>query len=346
MRLLLATDAWAPQVNGVVRTYENTCAELKRMGNEVEVIQPQLFKTFPCPTYPDIKLAMFPRKHIAEIIPRFGPDAIHIATEGPIGYATRAYCMDNNIPFTTSFHTQFPEYVRMRAPVPMNVSYSLFRRFHSTACRTMVPTDSQRQKLLDRGFKNVVIWSRGVNTEIFKPYREKPYQLPGPVFLYMGRVAGEKNIGAFLDLDLPGSKVVVGDGPDLLKLKKRHKDVLFTGFKFGRELAEHISAADVFVFPSLTDTFGIVLLEAMACGVPVAAFPVTGPIDVVTNGITGVLDQDLGKAARAALELNPQDCINFAQKRTWHACTQSFLRHLQPAHRERIYTGNRLSVEY
>jgi len=342
----LATDAWAPQVNGVVRTYENICEQFEQLGNEVTVINPALYKTIPCPIYPDIRLALFPKSLAWKLVEQHEPDAIHVATEGPIGLAVRAWCIENSVPFTTSFHTQFPEYLRLRAPVPLDWSYSLYRRFHAPASRTMVPTESQRQKLLNRGFKKVVIWSRGVNTDIFKPYGKRLYSLPGPIFLYMGRIAVEKNINAFLDLELPGSKVVIGDGPDLEKLRKHYPDVHFTGYKFGLDLAEHIAAGDVFVFPSLTDTFGIVLLEAMACGLPVAAFPVTGPVDVVNHGVNGILDTDLRKAALVALELDPANCIAHAHKHTWRASAQTFLRHLQPAHNNRVYTGNRFSVEY
>ena len=346
MKIVLATDAWAPQVNGVVRTYENVCRELKQLGNEISVIEPSLFRTIPCPTYPDIRLALFPGNLTAQLLEEYCPDAVHIATEGPIGLAARAHCLRNGIPFTTSFHTQFPEYIRLRVPVPLALSYAAVRRFHQPACRTLVPTDSQRQRLIDRDFDNVVIWSRGVDTSIFKPGNKRLYDLPGPIFLYFGRVAVEKNIEAFLQLDLPGSKVVVGGGPDLEKLKKRYRQVHFTGYKFGRELAEHISAADVFVFPSLTDTFGVVLLEAMACGLPVAAFPVTGPIDVVISGVTGVLDHDLRKAALAATKLNPGDCVEFASQHTWRRSAQVFLSHLQPVCNGRMYAGNRFSVEY
>lgn len=344
MKLLLATDAWTPQVNGVVRTYENVCAQLRLLGNEVEVIHPQLFRTLPCPTYPDIRLAIFPKILIAKLLEKHQPDAVHIATEGPIGYATRACCLQQGLPFTTSFHTQFPEYLRCRAPVPLDWSYALYRRFHAPACRTMVPTESQREKLLQRGFRNVVIWSRGVDTDTFRPGEKNLYPLPRPVFVYMGRVAVEKNIEAFLALDLPGSKVVIGGGPDLEKLKKRYPGARFTGFKFGRELAAHLAAGDVFVFPSRTDTFGVVLLEAMACGLPVAAFPVTGPIDVIDRGVTGILDEDLQQAALAALALDPAACIAAARKHTWRASTQTFLSHLQAAHSERSYSGKRLSA--
>ena len=345
MKIVLATDAWAPQVNGVVRTYQNVCKYLESIGNDVEVIHPNLFRTVPLPTYPDIRLAVFPANKVAKLIENSHADALHIATEGPIGFAARNYCLKHKLPFTTSFHTRFPEYIRLRAPVPLALSYSVVRRFHGSAVRTLSPTDSQTRALKERGFKNVVTWCRGVDSTIFKPWQKNLFDLPRPIFAYMGRVAVEKNIEAFLKLDLPGSKVVIGDGPDLEKLQKRYDKVHFTGMKHGKELAENVSSADVFVFPSLTDTYGVVMLEAMACGLPVAAFPVQGPVDVVKNGITGVLDEDLGKAAIAASKLNPQDCIDFASTRTWRETAQTFVRHLQPLHNERIYSGQRFSVE-
>lgn len=329
MKIAIVTDAWEPQINGVVMTYRNTGQQLEELGHEVRFITPNEFKTIPCPTYPSIGLAVLPGRQTTKILSQYAPDAIHIATEGPLGHSARSYCLKYDIPFTTTFHTQFPEYIRMRAPIPVSWSYAYVRRFHTPASRTMVPTPSQREKLIRWGFKNVVIWSRGVDTKLFKPDSKSFLDLPRPVFMHMGRVAVEKNIEAFLELTLPGSKIVVGDGPDLDKLQNKYPQVLFTGFKFGEELARHIAAADVFVFPSLTDTFGIVLLEAMACGIPVAAYPVTGPIDVVENGTTGILDQDLEKAALAALELNPQDCIDFASSHSWQRCTETFISHLE-----------------
>jgi glycosyltransferase involved in cell wall biosynthesis len=330
MRIAIATDAWRPQVNGVVRTYECAGAELERLGHEVLFINPDGHLTVPCPSYPSIRLAVWPRRRIANQIREFAPDAIHIATEGPLGHAVRRYCLRQGLPFTTSFHTQFPEYIRMRAPVPIDWSYAYVRRFHAPARATLVPTESQRRRLQARGFRNVVLWSRGVDTMVFKPGRHDALGMTRPIFMYMGRVAVEKNVEAFLALDLPGSKVVVGDGPDLAKLAQRYPAVRFTGFKFGEELARHLAAADVFVFPSLTDTFGIVLLEAMACGVPVAAFPVTGPIDVVRQGVTGVLDADLRRAALAALELDPEDCIEYARAHSWQRCAEALLGYLAP----------------
>ncbi len=328
MRIAIVTDAWKPQVNGVAITYENLGRQLELMGDEVRYIAPDEFRTLPCPSYPSIRLAMFPRPGVAKKLQGFQPQAIHIATEGPLGHAARTWCLRNGMPFTSSFHTQFPEYIRMRAPIPICLSYAYLRRFHRYATHTFVPTESQKNKLLEKGFRNIVIVSRGVNTDLFKPGSKSFLSCPRPVFLYMGRVAVEKNIEAFLQLGLPGSKVVVGDGPDLERLKHQYPEVLFTGFKFGAELSRHLAAADVFVFPSLTDTFGIVLLEAMACGLPVAAYPVTGPIDVVRDGVTGVLDNDLGKAALAALELDPRACTDYVKQYSWSACAETFRNHL------------------
>ena len=330
MRIAIVTDAWRPQVNGVVRTYENTLIELKKLGHEVLIINHEGHQTIPCPSYPSIRLAILPKRRLVAQLTEFNPDAIHIATEGPLGHAARSWCLQKQLTFTTSFHTQFPEYVRMRAPIPVDWSYAYVRRFHKPAQRILVPTASQRERLLERNFQNVVIWSRGVNMAVFKPRNKAFLDLPRPVFMYMGRVAVEKNIETFLKLELPGSKVVVGDGPDLEKSQEKYRDVHFTGFKFGEELAQYLAAADVFVFPSLTDTFGIVLLEAMACGVPVAAYPVTGPKDVVLNGVTGILDEDLQKAAVAALELDPRDCIEFTRSHSWRKCSETFVNHLAP----------------
>lgn len=328
MRTAIVTDAWKPQVNGVAVTYENLGRQLELMGDEVRYIAPDEFRTMPCPSYSSIRLAVFPRPGVAKKLRGFRPQAIHIATEGPLGHAARTWCLGNGMPFTSSFHTQFPEYIRMRAPIPICLSYAYLRRFHSHATHTFVPTESQKNKLLEKGFRNIVIVSRGVDTDLFKPGSKSFLSCPRPVFLYMGRVAVEKNIEAFLQLGLPGSKVVVGDGPDLERLKHQYPEVLFTGFKFGAELSRHLAAADVFVFPSLTDTFGIVLLEAMACGLPVAAYPVTGPIDVVRDGATGVLDNDLGKAALAALELDPRACTDYVKQYSWSACAETFRNHL------------------
>lgn len=335
MRIALVTDAWQPQVNGVVRTLNTTLQYLSAAGHTVTAITPLDFRTLPCPTYPDIRLALFPARGVARRLSAFGPDAIHIATEGPLGLAARRYCLRHRLPFTTSFHTQFPEYIRLRAPIPVAWTYALLRRFHAPAVRTLVPTPGQRDKLLARGFGNLHIWSRGVDVDVFNPRDPVHYELPRPLAIYMGRVAVEKNIEAFLNLSLPGSKLVIGDGPDLQRLRARYPDCHFLGPKFGRELARHLAGGDVFVFPSRTDTFGLVLLEAMACGLPIAAYPVQGPLDVVTQGETGVLSEDLATAIKEALALSREACVALARRYSWASCTATFAGNLAPFERKR-----------
>jgi glycosyltransferase involved in cell wall biosynthesis len=330
MRITVATDAWQPQVNGVVRTLGHTAKYLKELGHEVQVITPQGFVTYPCPTYPSIRLAAFPKQGVRRMLSDFHPQAIHVATEGPIGHAASAWCRSLALPFTTSYHTQFPEYVRARVPLPISWSYAYLRRYHRRAVRTMVATPSMRARLEAWGFRNLVIWARGVDASLFHPGPKSFLSDSRPITMYMGRVAVEKNIEAFLNLDLPGSKYVVGDGPDLEQFRSRYPDVKFVGQKSGPELTAYLAASDVFVFPSLTDTFGLVLLEAMACGVPVAAFPVTGPIDVVQQGKTGILHQDLRQAVLEALTLDPADCIAYAKQHSWRSWTERFVSLLEP----------------
>jgi len=328
MRIAIITDAWDPQINGVVTTLCKTGESLTAMGHEVLLVTPQGFRTVSCPTYPSIQLAINPSGKVRRMLSDFMPHAVHIATEGPLGWAARNYCKTEGLAFTTSYHTQFPQYIRLRVPLPISVSYAVLRYFHGAAVRTMVPTASQRRELKRWRFDNVVIWPRGVGTGLFRPADKSFLQAPRPISMYVGRVAVEKNIEAFLDLDLPGTKYVVGDGPDLDKLRRKYPEVYFTGAKRGAELAAHMAAADVFVFPSRTDTFGIVMLEAMACGVPVAAFPVTGPVDVVRNGETGVLNEDLGTAVHSALQLNSWVCREYALRCSWQAATESFAANL------------------
>lgn len=334
MKIVIVTDAWYPQTNGVVTTLNRTGTCLREMGHEVMYVTPEKFRTIPLPTYAEIRLSLFPYAKVARMLDEFAPEAIHIATEGPLGGAARRYCRRRGLKFTTAYHTRFPQYVRMRAPIPVSVSYAVLRRFHRQAQRTMVPTESIRKELTDKGFSNVVIWSRGVDTETFQPGDKNFLQAPGPISMFVGRVAVEKNIEAFLRLSLPGTKYVVGDGPDLQALSQKYPDVQFVGYKFGEELVKHIAAADVFVFPSRTDTFGLVMLEAMACGVPVAAYPVAGPIDVVQQGVTGVLDEDLGKAVTAALKLNSKDARRYAEQHSWMMATRQFFSHLEYNPRE------------
>lgn len=330
MRIAIVTDAWHPQVNGVVKTLSTTASQLQTMGHAVLVVEPSLFNTFPCPTYPEIRLAWFPSRQIETLLDDFKPDAIHIATEGTLGGAARSWCIRNRFPFTTSYHTQFPEYIRARMPIPMAFTYAFLRNFHGAAARTMVATPTMQKQLEQRGFKNIVRWTRGVDLDLFKPQRKDFLPFPRPIWIYVGRVAVEKNVEAFLSMPAPGTKVVVGDGPARADLQSRYSKVQFAGYKFGAELAAHIASADVFVFPSRTDTFGLVLLEAMACGVPVAAYPVTGPIDVIEQGVSGAMNEDLGAAARAALLLDPEKCRAHALRYSWEAATVQFLENLQP----------------
>ncbi|WP_448952694.1 glycosyltransferase family 4 protein [Labrys neptuniae] len=324
MKILIATDAWRPQVNGVVRSLEHTAAAAARQGVEISFLAPDRFWSVPMPSYPEIRLALPPFGAIERHIEAEKPDYVHIATEGPIGLITRRACLRKGRPFTTSYHTRFPEYLAARAPVPLDWSYRWIRRFHNAGAGTMVSTPAFERELAGRGFKRLMRWSRGVDAELFRPRPERVFELPGPIFLYVGRVAVEKNIEAFLDLDLPGSKVVVGSGPALDMLRLRYPAVHFAGMLAGEELAKAYASADVFVFPSLTDTFGIVLLEAMASGLPVAAFPVTGPIDVISPKV-GALDNDLARAALACLELDPADARAEALKYSWDACARQFV---------------------
>jgi glycosyltransferase involved in cell wall biosynthesis len=331
LRILLVTDAWAPQVNGVVVTLTNTVRWLERWAHEVHVLSPEGFRTMPMPTYPEIPLALFPGRAVAERIRMVDPDAIHIATEGPLGGAARAYCVRNNLHFTTAYHTCFPEYVKPRFGVPLAITYAWLRRFHGRASAVLVSTPAIRTLLEGRGFTNIVEWSRGVDTELFHPVEERTTDLRRPMFLFVGRVAVEKNLPAFLSLDLPGSKVVVGDGPDRKMLERRFPDAVFTGAKRGGELASWFQRADAFVFPSRTDTFGLVLAEAMACGTPVAAYPVRGPIDVVKDPAAGVLDNDLGAAAMKALTLDRDKVAAYGRRFTWEHSTRQFVSSLVPA---------------
>lgn len=331
MRILLVTDAWAPQVNGVVVTLENTVRWLERWGHHVRVISPAGFRTFPMPTYPEIPLALFPGREVARRVAEFEPDALHIATEGPLGAAARACCLRSGMSFTTAYHTCFPEYVKPRFGIPRAWTYAWLRRFHSRSSAVLVATAAIREMLEARGFEKVADWSRGVDEALFRPAPERFTDLRRPVFLYVGRVAVEKNLPAFLGLDLPGTKVVVGDGPDRRMLQERFAHVRFVGTRRGAELASFYQRADVFVFPSRTDTFGLVMAEAMACGTPVAAFPVRGPVDVVRDPKAGVLDNDLGAAAMAALALDREKVARYARRFSWEQSTRQFIANLVPA---------------
>jgi glycosyltransferase involved in cell wall biosynthesis len=331
MRILIATDAWYPQINGVVTTMVNTVRELKAMGHEVGLVTPNGFRTFPCPTYPEIRLALPGAERIRRRVRDFAPEAVHIATEAPIGIATRGHCMRVGIPFTTAFHTQFPEYVHARCRLPVGVTYRWMRWFHAPSVAVMVPTPEIHRRLAARGFANLTRWSRGVDTALFRPAPRPRKGRDAPIFLYAGRVAVEKNIETFLGLDLPGIKWVVGDGPARASLQARFPDAVFHGMKHGAELAHYYQQADVFVFPSRTDTFGLVMLEAMACGTPVAAFPVTGPIDVVRDRAVGVLATDLRAAALQALSLDRGAARSYALRYPWRAATEQFVANLAPS---------------
>jgi glycosyltransferase involved in cell wall biosynthesis len=327
---MIVTDAWEPQVNGVVRTLKQTMDELQKMGHTVGIITPNAFKTIPCPTYPDISFSILPRRGVAKQMKAFAPDAIHIATEGPLGLAARSYALKHGLPFTTAYHTRFPEYVQARTRIPLAWTYRFLKWFHGPSIAVMAPTQVVKDDLEKYGFDNVVIWSRGVDLEIFKPQPSKVLNSAHPIFLYVGRVAVEKNIEAFLEIDLPGSKWVVGDGPALKEIKEKYPLVNYLGVLNQYQLAEVYAAADVFVFPSKTDTFGLVLLEAMACGLPVAAYPVTGPIDVLGNSSAGVMHEDLRIACMEALRIPRETARAHAEKFSWKAASEQFAHHLKP----------------
>jgi glycosyltransferase involved in cell wall biosynthesis len=326
MRILVATDAWHPQVNGVVRTLTMMAEAAKGFGVDVSFLTPQSFRTFALPSYRDLRLALPYGAKIARLIDEARPDSIHIATEGPIGLLVRRYCGKHGLPFTTSFHTRFPEYISARLPVPESWIWATLRWFHGPSQAVMAATPALAAELRSRGFRNVVLWPRGVDTGLFHP-RAADLGLTRPVFLCVGRVAVEKNLEAFLDLDLPGTKVIVGDGPARAALARKYPQAAFLGALQGEALAEAYAAADVFVFPSKTDTFSLVLLEALASGLPVAAFPVTGPRDVIGTAPVGVLDDDLQMACLSAQLISPQACLEFAARYTWEASARVFVEH-------------------
>jgi glycosyltransferase involved in cell wall biosynthesis len=330
--ILFISDAWHPQINGVVRTIEMTAAELESRGYRVSVIGPGDFRSLPLPHYPEIRLALPTRNRLAAQIEALAPDAIHIPSEGPLGWAARHYCRQRGLKFTTSYQTQLPEYVTEYSPVPASLPYAVLRRFHAAAEAVMVPTPSVEKTLAERGFGNLCQWSRGVDTALFHPQPKPPLDPAKPVMLSVGRLAKEKNLDAFLALDLPGRKVVIGDGPERKRLEKTYPDAEFRGFLTGAPLAAAYSQADVFVFPSRTDTFGLVLLEALSCGVPVAAYPVAGPLDVLgaqnPAAPVGIMREDLGAAVRGALALDRGQCRDYALRHGWVAATDQFLTHL------------------
>jgi glycosyltransferase involved in cell wall biosynthesis len=330
MKILLITDAWLPQVNGVVRTFRSVIDLLERRGCRFRVISPDLFPTFPLPTYPEIRLAWWVDHKISRTVKEFRPDAIHIAAEGTLGLAARNYCTIVGIPFTTSYATRFPEYVYARFRLPESATFRFLRWFHSSSSKVMVSTETLRGELLEKGFRNLVLWTRGVDTDLFRPRTDTLLEDPGPILMYVGRVAVEKNIRAFLDLDSPGTKYVVGNGPQLEELRGLYPGVRFVGMKHGAVLGRYYASADVLVFPSRTDTFGLVILEALACGVPVAAYPVPGPLDVLGDSAAGAMDDDLGQAVRKAVTIPPSICRAHAVKFTWKKAAESFLENLCP----------------
>ncbi|MBB4265304.1 glycosyltransferase [Roseospira visakhapatnamensis] len=335
MRICIVTDAWRPQINGVVRVIESVRREVEAAGHQVTVIEPGAFLSVPMPTYREIRLAVFPARKLRRLIDAARPDAVHIATEGPLGLAARALCKRRGWPFTTAYHTRFPEYVQSRTGVPLAWMYAWMRHFHKPATRVLVPAASTLTELRRRRLRNLWLWSHGVDTQVFRPTEGASFSdLPRPLFLFLGRIAVEKNLPAFLDLDLPGSKMVAGVGPERESLQRRYPGVRFVQPDDDEAIARCYSAADVFVFPSLTDTFGLVLLEALACGLPVAAFPVAGPRDVLADTDpdhpVGVLDDDLRKAALAALALDPAPCRAHALRHDWAAVATLFLEALAP----------------
>jgi glycosyltransferase involved in cell wall biosynthesis len=329
MNILVATDAWEPQVNGVVRTLKSLANAVRKFDAAITFLTPDGFPSVAVPTYPGLRCALPSPREVAQRIERVAPDAIHIATEGPIGAVVRRYCVKRGLPFTTSYTTRFPEYIAARVPIPEAWSYAVLRYFHAAARVTMVSTPSLMAELAGRGFKNLGMWTRGVDTDLFRPERAIDLGLPRPIFATVGRVAVEKNLAAFLALDLPGSKVVIGTGPEEAELRRRFPEAVFLGALKDERLAAHLAMADVFVFPSLTDTFGVVQLEALACGVPVAAYPVTGPLDVIANNPVGVLNEDLRVACLEALNISRTACRDYALTRSWETSAKQFMTHLR-----------------
>jgi glycosyltransferase involved in cell wall biosynthesis len=333
MKICIVTDAWIPQINGVVKSLQNTIQELKKAGHEVLVIEPTGFANIPCPSYSEIRLSLFSYKKLSKLLVDFKPDALHVATEGPLGVSARRFALKHNINFTTAYHTKFPEYIEARTGIPAGWLYPIVRWFHKPSKAVMVSTDSVIQQLSEKGFRNLAKWSRGVDLTLFKEKSHLRYSETDsvkPIFLYVGRISVEKNIEDFLKLPLPGEKWLVGTGPALAELASKYSDAVFFGSKTHAQLAEIYQQASVFVFPSKTDTFGLVLLEALASGLPVAAFPVAGPIDVLQGCEAAALRHDLQEACLTALELNPRYAREHAEKFTWQQTTLQFIANLYP----------------
>ncbi|WP_252271351.1 glycosyltransferase family 4 protein [Pseudomonas subflava] len=322
MRILVVSDAWAPQVNGVVTSLQALVAELRGMGHLVKVLSPHDFRHLPCPSYPEIPLA-WDLWRVGPAIRDFRPDCVHLATEGPLGWAARRWLMRRGLAFSSAIHTRFPEYVNTRWPrIPLAWGYAFLRRFHRPSQAVLVSTERLRDEFAAHGLRRLRLWRKGVDTELFQP---RPRAAGEPVFLYVGRLAAEKNLRAFLELGLPGEKRLVGDGPEREALQAQYPQARFLGYQQGEALAAQFATASVLVFPSRTDTLGLVMLEALACGTPVAAFPVPGPLDVLQPGVTGVMDEDLGRACLAALQLDRQRCAEQAARQSWRASALQFL---------------------
>jgi glycosyltransferase involved in cell wall biosynthesis len=330
MKFALVSDAWRPQVNGVARTLAALHEGLKAAGHDVFPLTPELFRTVPCPTDREVRLAIAARPRLTRLLEALMPDAIHIATEGPLGTAARKYCIKRNLHFTTAYHTKYPDYLKARFGVPTAWTYAMLRRFHCRSSAIMVATETVRRELADNGFERLALWTRGVDIVLLRPGCTPAVDLPRPVFLCVSRIAAEKNLAVFLDLDLPGSKLVVGDGHLLPEMKRRYPNVHFAGCQQGQALVQHYASADVFVLPSRTETFGLVLLEALACGLPVAALPVPGPMDVIGDSGAGALDWDLRAAALAALNIPRESCRSYAERFSWQTSIEQFLSNVVP----------------
>ncbi len=331
MKILIVTDAWEPQVNGVVRTLKMTQRELMKLGHQVVFLTPLDFKSIPCPTYPEISLALASTKEVKGVIESIQPDCLHIATEGPLGWSARRIAIQKGWAFTTAYHSRFPEYVNARFKIPTSWTYALLRKFHNKGVYNLTPTPAIVEDLRSRGFNNPKLWTRGVDKEIFTPIgpKQSRQSTDRPVFLHVGRLAVEKNVDEFLKLDLPGEKWVAGDGPERARLEKTYQDVRWFGVLDGLTLASLYRSADVFVFPSVTDTFGLVMLESMSCGTPVAAYPVPGPIDVVQDQVSGALNKDLKAACMSALKMSRTDVYQHSLNFSWEKASQQFLSSLQ-----------------